>query len=129
MSFIMENAAQLNIELHPTYVDTVGIARVLLPHQAKHTLDAVAKTMGVSLENHHRAVDDAEATAEIFVKFIPLLEQRNCHTPCGCEPFGRFQPGYCKETVFLPCDYPCEKRCWAGKSVPSGIGVSSDLLS
>ena len=77
MSFIMENAAQLNIELHPTYVDTVGIARVLLPHQAKHTLDAVAKTMGVSLENHHRAVDDAEATAEIFVKFIPLLEQRN----------------------------------------------------
>ena len=33
MSFIMENAAQLNIELHPTYVDTVGIARVLLPHQ------------------------------------------------------------------------------------------------
>ena len=50
MSFIMENAAQLNIELHPTYVDTVGIARVLLPHQAKHTLDAVAKTMGVSLE-------------------------------------------------------------------------------
>ena len=49
MSFIMENAAQLNIELHPTYVDTVGIARVLLPHQAKHTLDAVAKTMGVSL--------------------------------------------------------------------------------
>ena len=49
--------------------------------------------------------------------------------PCGCEPFGRFQPGYCKETVFLPCDYPCEKRCGAGKSVPSGIGVSSDLLS
>ena len=44
MSFIMENAAQLNIELHPTYVDTVGIARVLLPHQAKHTLDAVAKS-------------------------------------------------------------------------------------
>ena len=127
MSFIMENAAQLNIELHPTYVDTVGIARVLLPHQAKHTLDAVAKTMGVSLENHHRAVDDAEATAEIFVKFIPLLEQRNCHTLA--ESFGRFQPGYCKETVFLPCDYPCEKRCGAGKSVPSGIGVSFDLLS
>lgn len=46
MSFIMENAAQLNIELHPTYVDTVGIARVLLPHQAKHTLDAGRKNDG-----------------------------------------------------------------------------------
>ena len=35
MSFIMENAAQLNIELHPTYVDTVGIARVLLRSQKR----------------------------------------------------------------------------------------------
>ena len=92
MSFIMENSAQLNIELHPTYVDTVGIARVLLPHQAKHTLDAVAKTMGVSLENHHRAVDDAEATAEIFVKFIPLLEQRNCHTLADVNHLGDSSP-------------------------------------
>ena len=96
MSFIMENAAQLNIELHPTYVDTVGIARVLLPHQAKHTLDAVAKTMGVSLENHHRAVDDAEATAEIFVKFIPLLEQRNCHTLADVNHLGDSSPDIVK---------------------------------
>lgn len=80
MSFIMENAKRQGRQMEPVYVDTVGIARVLLPNQAKHTLDAVAKTMGVSLENHHRAVDDAEATAEIFVKFIPLLEQRGCHT-------------------------------------------------
>ena len=96
MSFIMENAAQLNIELHPTYVDTVGIARVLLPHQAKHTLDAVAKTMGVSLENHHLAVDDAEATAEIFVKFIPLLEQRNCHTLADVNHLGDSSPDIVK---------------------------------
>lgn len=54
-------------------MDTVGIARVLLPHQAKHTLDAVSKTLGISLENHHRAVDDAEATAQIFVKFTDML--------------------------------------------------------
>ena len=100
MSFIMENAAQLNIELHPTYVDTVGIARVLLPHQAKHTLDAVAKTMGVSLENHHRAVDDAEATAEIFVKFIPLLEQRNCHTLADVNHLGDSSPDIVKRLCF-----------------------------
>ncbi len=56
-------------------MDTVGIARVLLPHQAKHTLDAVAKTLGISLENHHRAVDDAEATAEIFVRFSKMLKE------------------------------------------------------
>ena len=48
MSFILENAKRQSLPLTPTYVDTVGIARVLLPNQAKHTLDAVAKTMGVS---------------------------------------------------------------------------------
>ena len=75
MSFIIENAARIGLPTEYTYVDTVGIARVLLPNQAKHTLDAVAKTLGVSLENHHRAVDDAEATAEIFVKMIPMLRE------------------------------------------------------
>jgi len=75
MSFIMENAERLGYETDFTYVDTVPIARILLPNQAKHTLDAVAKTLGVSLENHHRAVDDAEATAQIFVKMLPMLRE------------------------------------------------------
>jgi DNA polymerase-3 subunit alpha (Gram-positive type) len=80
MSFIIENARRLGLEKEFTYVDTVGIARILLPHQARHTLDAVAKTLGISLENHHRAVDDAEATAEIFVKFIPMLKEDGADT-------------------------------------------------
>lgn len=80
MSFIKENARILHYPDEFTYVDTVGIARLLLPNQAKHTLDAVAKTLGVSLENHHRAVDDAGATAEIFVKFISMLEKEGAHT-------------------------------------------------
>ena len=80
MSFIKENARRLDIPKEFTYVDTVGIARMLLPNQAKHTLDAVAKTLGISLENHHRAVDDAGATAEIFVKFIPMLEKEGATT-------------------------------------------------
>lgn len=73
ISFIRENAQRQQLPFDFTYVDTVGIARVLLPHQAKHTLDAVSKTLGISLENHHRAVDDAEATAQIFVKFTDML--------------------------------------------------------
>ena len=34
---------------------------------------------GDSLENHHRAVDDAECTAHIFVKFIKMLEEQDIH--------------------------------------------------
>ena len=63
MSFIMENARRQGLPNEFTFVDTVGISRVLLPNQSKHTLDAVAKTLNISLENHHRAVDDAECTA------------------------------------------------------------------
>ena len=80
MSFIMENCRRLGYPQEFTYVDTVGIARMLLPNQAKHTLDAVSKTLGISLENHHRAVDDAEATAHIFVRFIEMLEEKGVHT-------------------------------------------------
>ncbi|NLL76518.1 MAG: PolC-type DNA polymerase III [Clostridiales bacterium] len=80
MSFIMENIRRLGIKKEFTYVDTVGIARILLPHQAKHTLDAVCKTLGISLANHHRAVDDAEATAEIFIKFMSMLKADGADT-------------------------------------------------
>ena len=80
VSFIKENAKRLELPLDFTYVDTVGIARTLLTGQAKYTLDAVAKTLGISLENHHRAVDDAECTAEIFVKFISMLKKDGIET-------------------------------------------------
>ncbi len=97
MSFIIENCKRQGIPHEFTYVDTVGIARALLPHQAKHTLDAVAKTMGVSLENHHRAVDDAEATAEIFVKFLPMLKEDGAHSLADVNALGASSPEIIKK--------------------------------
>ena len=52
MSFINENIRRQKIKEIYTYIDTLGLARVLLPGQAKHTLDAVCKTLKISLENH-----------------------------------------------------------------------------
>ncbi len=88
MSFILENARRQGLSTEYTYVDTLTIARVLLPGQAKHTLDAVAKTLNISLENHHRAVDDAEATAQIFVKFIPMLREQGADTLARINELG-----------------------------------------
>lgn len=59
MGFIMKNCDRLGIAHDFTYVDTVGMARFLLPALNRFKLDTVAKAVGVSLENHHRAVDDA----------------------------------------------------------------------
>ena len=80
MSFIKKNCQRLNIDCKPTIVDTVALARVLLPNLNRFKLDTVAKALGVSLENHHRAVDDAGCTAEIFVKFIEMLRERGMST-------------------------------------------------
>ena len=79
MSFIRENCARLGLECPQTYVDTVGLARVLLPQLSRFKLDTVAKALSVHLGNHHRAVDDAECTARIFEKMITLLEQRDVY--------------------------------------------------
>ena len=49
----------------------------LLPNLNRFKLDTVAKALGVSLENHHRAVDDAEATAGIFLKFVEMLKKQH----------------------------------------------------
>ena len=80
MSFIEYNAEQLGIDFKPTIVDTVALARILLPELKRFKLDTVAKALNVSLENHHRAVDDAEATAHIFTAFIERLEKREVMT-------------------------------------------------
>ena len=79
MSFIMENCRRQGLPDTFTYVDTVGIARFLLPSLNRFKLDIVAKALGVPLLNHHRAVDDAACTAEIFVRFVRMLEEREIY--------------------------------------------------
>lgn len=76
MSFIKANCKRLGLICDKTVVDTVSLARVLLPNLNRFKLDTVAKALGISLDNHHRAVDDAGCTAEIFVKFIQMLTER-----------------------------------------------------
>ena len=75
MSFIKKNCKDQGIEREFTIIDTVALARILLPNLNRFKLDTVAKALNVSLENHHRAVDDAACTAEIFVKFIEMLKE------------------------------------------------------
>ena len=74
--FINENCRRMGIEFEYTSVDTVGISRVLFPEAKKHTLDVLCKKMGIVLANHHRAVDDAEATAHIFLKMLRKLTEK-----------------------------------------------------
>ncbi len=76
MGFIQKNCEDLGLDCAFTVVDTVSMARYLLPGLNRFKLDTVAKELHISLKNHHRAVEDAECTAEIFLKFIQMLSER-----------------------------------------------------
>ena len=88
VSFIEQNCRYQDITPDFTSVDTVAMARILLPTLLKFKLNVVANALHISLENHHRAVDDAGATAEIFVKFVEMLRARNIKTLTKLNQFG-----------------------------------------
>ena len=92
VGFIEQNCRYQDIEPHFVSVDTVALARVLMPTLSKYKLNVVAKALNISLENHHRAVDDAGATAEIFVKFVQMLKERNIFTLKEINQFGDMNP-------------------------------------
>lgn len=91
VGFIEQNLRYQDIVPEFTSVDTVAMARILLPTLSKFKLNVVANALHISLENHHRAVDDAGATAEIFVKFIEMLRERNITDLTKLNQFGSNQ--------------------------------------
>jgi DNA polymerase III epsilon subunit family exonuclease len=75
----------LNHEIGRVYEDyrvwnpslcTVQLSRKLLPNIENHKLNTVANYFSIELLNHHRASDDAKATAHIFVNLLSDLRTR-----------------------------------------------------
>lgn len=75
MSFI--NAATTRAKIYRSYtsLDTVPLCRKLLPELKKHKLNIVAEHLGLGDFNHHRASDDAEMLARIFMKLTERMKQ------------------------------------------------------
>jgi len=76
VGFVSHYSDLLGLKFDPSVVDTLGLSHLLLKDLYRNKLDNVAKEVGVNLGNHHRAVDDAEATAGIFLKFREMLAAR-----------------------------------------------------
>jgi len=75
-SFIKENCKRIGLNYDYTVVDTLTVSRAFLEGLHNYKLDTVAAKLGVSLENHHRAVDDAECTSQIFIKLLDIARER-----------------------------------------------------
>ena len=74
-SFIEKNCKDLDLPFNSTILDTVQICRFLYPELKSVKLNIVAKHLGVKLTSHHRAVDDAKATGDIFVECIKKIKE------------------------------------------------------
>jgi len=74
IGFIKTQAMRLGLDFDPMVLDTIDLAKLLLTEIKRFNLKRVSKYLGISLVNHHRAVDDATATAQIFVKLLNRLE-------------------------------------------------------
>ena len=63
-------------EITQPVVDTLEVSRLLHPEQNRHTLDSLAKKYNVSLEHHHRANQDAEATGYLMYKLLDAFNKK-----------------------------------------------------
>ena len=71
VGFIRMNMAKnLNVNLENPVIDTVSMGRALFPDLKNYKLKTLCAEFNIPLENHHRAVDDAQATAQLFEIFI-----------------------------------------------------------
>ena len=75
MAFIGAACEKLGLECPDCSIDTVEMSRALMPQLNKHKLNLVADALGLKF-NHHRASDDAQVLAEIFLRFIPMLQEK-----------------------------------------------------
>lgn len=78
--FISQKCREQGLDYNSKSIDTLMLSRILLPYLKRFRLNLIAKELGVPLLNHHRAVDDAEATAHIFLKFLDMLQKKGANT-------------------------------------------------
>ena len=77
MGFIKRDIKEyLNIDLENSVIDTLQMARDLFPDLKKYGLGDLNKTLGLALEKHHRAVDDSQATANMFIIFLEKYKEK-----------------------------------------------------
>lgn len=61
-------------ELPNPYLCTFKLAKVVHPNLSKYGLGNLSEVFGIELPVAHRAIHDARATAQLFVKFLKVLQ-------------------------------------------------------
>ncbi len=80
LSFLREASRKTGRDFRPTAVDTLVLARHLMPNLSKHKLDIVARSLHLPEFSHHRAADDAATAGLIFAALVKELREKGAET-------------------------------------------------
>jgi len=61
-------------------LDTMLLSAVAHPAQRRHDIESIAERLGVTIMGRHTALGDAIATAEVYLKLLPLLAAMGIRT-------------------------------------------------
>lgn len=75
ISFIRREYANNNLDFNHPILDTLVLARAIMTDMRRFNLGTLCRNLGVSLVGAHRAVNDAEATAAVFMKLIERFKR------------------------------------------------------
>ena len=80
MRFLQLKEAATGIVFDQPVLDTLLLSALVHPQQESHRLETIAERLGVPVLGRHSALGDAMVTAEVFLKFVPLLAEMGIRT-------------------------------------------------
>ncbi len=79
-AFIQQKEVKAGVKFDNPILDILLLSVLIHPHQRDHSLESIAKRVGVKLYPRHTSYGDALTCAEILIKFFPLLEDKGIYT-------------------------------------------------
>ncbi|MDZ4095877.1 MAG: 3'-5' exonuclease, partial [Paracoccaceae bacterium] len=78
MAFLRRHEAAIGAQFDMPVLDTVLLSAVVFGQAEVHSLDALTHRLGITIpeEARHTALGDTEATADAFLKLMPMLQGR-----------------------------------------------------
>lgn len=80
MRFLQLKEERTGIRFSQPVLDTLLLSAVVHPNQESHKLDVILERLGIKIDSRHNALEDALATAAVFLKLVPLLEEKGIVT-------------------------------------------------